>query len=139
MKKDSVEKIYDVEKEILEILKENPNLVKKVMGQNQEKIMKENFTSEKKNEVELLIFRICCEDPKFVKRAIDSATAGVKTFADNQSDKFTKLAYATTELLDENKNKTIGRFPRSYFLELIKPILGDTLWFKCEIANLNRE
>jgi len=101
--------------------------------------MKENFTSEKKNEVEVLIFRICCEDPKFVKRAIDSATAGVKTFADNQNDKFTKLAYATTELLDENKNKTIGRFPRAYFLELIQPILGDTLWYKCEIANLNRE
>lgn len=138
MKKDSQEKIYDVEKEILEILRANPNLVKKVMGQNQEKIMKENFTEEKKNEVEVLIFMICCEDPKFVKRAIDSATAGVKTFADNQTDKFSKLAYATTELLDKNPNKVIGLFSRSYYLELIQPILGDTIWHKREMENLTK-
>lgn len=101
--------------------------------------MKENFSDQKKNEVEVLIFRICCEDPKFVKRAIDSATAGVKTFADNQSDKFTKLAYATTELLDENKNKTIGRFPRAYFLELIEPALKGSRWFDNQMENLSKE
>ena len=100
--------------------------------------MKENFTSEKKNEVELLIFRICCEDPKFVKRAIDSATAGVKTFADNQTDNFSKLAYATTELLDKNPNNVIGRFFRSYYLELIQPVLGDTIWYKREMEKLDK-
>lgn len=85
-----------------------------------------------------MIFRICAEDPKFVKRAIDSATAGVKTFADNQTDKFSKLAYATTELLDKNPNKVIGRFSRSYYLELIQPVLGDTIWHKREMEKLDK-
>jgi len=62
------------------------------------------------NEVEKQIVlkyiqNIVAEDPSMLRPIIDAATEGVKTYADNQNDKASKLAYKMVSILEHTSAK----------------------------------
>lgn len=96
-----------------------------------------DLTEESKTQLLCLIQHTCQEDPKFVRRAIDASTHGVKTFADKQSDKASKLAFMMTVVLDANKKtKKFGPFSRREIVDYLAPWFEGTDWYKEELKKL---
>ena len=82
------------------------------------------------------IKEICANKPHVLPKIIDYATAGVKEFAEKQSDKTSKMGFMMTQLLDEMPHKKqFGPFSRAEILEGMECIHG-TAWHKKELEKL---
>ena len=72
----------------------------------------------------------CQEKPSLLPRVIDAATMGVKAFAQKQKDFGSKLGFAMTAVIDSTKQEKFGPFTRNELVELTKPWLEGTTWWK---------
>lgn len=87
-----------------------------------------------------LVFKACEEDPGMLRPIIDMATAGVKSFADKQSDSSSKIAFMMSQVLDQfPETKNFGPFKREEILDRIKPWFDGTPWFKKQIEGLIKQ
>jgi hypothetical protein len=79
------------------------------------------------------VFEACSKDPSIVKDIIVAATEGVRAFADNQSDKATKLAFKLEEVLYNSDEKAISfgsHFTKEEVIASLEPWFGGTLGLK---------
>lgn len=82
------------------------------------------------------IREICANKPHLLPKIIDYATAGVKEFAEKQSDKTTKMSFIMTQVLDEIPDKKqIGAFSRKEILDRLESLHGTT-WHQKELDRL---
>jgi hypothetical protein len=81
------------------------------------------------------IFNICAEKPYLLPDIIKAATAGVQQFANNQSDKSSKLAFVMSQILDECPQKQFGSFSRAEILDRMDCLKG-TVWMDEELKGL---
>lgn len=82
-----------------------------------------------------LVFSACAEDPALVSQVIEAAAAGVKEFAQKQSDASSKMAFMMTQMLDQFPDcKQFGPFSRADILERISPWFKGTPWFDKQVA-----
>ena len=76
------------------------------------------------------IARRCAENPSLCRKVIDAATEGVKQFADKQRDFGSKLGFAMSAVIDETKQDKFGPFSRQDLIQMTKPWLEGTQWWK---------
>lgn len=93
------------------------------------------------NEEDIIILNFvrqaCANKPHLLPKIIDCATAGVKEFAEKQSNKTSQMGFMMTQLLDEMPDKKqFGPFSRAEILEGMECIHG-TAWHKKELEKLN--
>lgn len=80
-----------------------------------------------------VIRETCAKKPNLLPKIIEYATAGVKEFADKQSDKTSKMSFMMTQLLDEMPDKKqFGAFSRKEIIDSMEALHG-TAWHKKEI------
>lgn len=81
------------------------------------------------------IFSVCAEKPHLLPDIIKAATAGVQAFANNQSDKSSKLEFIMSQILSECPQKQFGAFSRAEILDKMDCLKG-TPWFNEEMAKI---
>lgn len=79
------------------------------------------------------VMKRCSENPELLRSIIDSATMGVKSFADSQKDSSSKMAFMVSQILTDIQANKFGPFQRKDLLDVIKPWLGGTKWFEDEL------
>ena len=85
-----------------------------------------------------LIKEICAGKPHLLPKIIEYATAGVKEFAEKQSNKTSKMGFMLTQILDKVPDeKQFGAFSRAEILDLMEVIHG-TLWHNKELQKLGK-
>ena len=69
----------------------------------------------------------CREDPSIVSEIIDAATQGVKEYADDQSDRASKLSFVLIDILEENQPVlNFGHFTKEQVFEHVSPYFEGT-------------
>jgi hypothetical protein len=81
------------------------------------------------NILKALVFKVCEKDPHLVSTIIDTAAEGVKSFANKQSDKSSKMAFMMSQILD-NTQGDFGVFKRKDIVEIIAPWFSGTEWYE---------
>lgn len=71
----------------------------------------------------------CAKDPKFFKHVIDTSLAGVKEYAETQTDKASKLAFILMDLLTFSDIKP-AHFTKKEILDSIRPWFEGTKAFE---------
>lgn len=80
----------------------------------------------------------CAAKPHLLPKIIEYATAGVKEFAEKQSDKTSKMGFVLTQVLDKMPaEKQFGAFSRGEILEMMEVIHG-TPWHNKELQKLGK-
>jgi len=82
------------------------------------------------------ILNKCAERPDLCRKVIDAATEGVKQFADNQRNFGARLGFAMTEIIDNTNQGKFGNFSRKDLIEMTKPWLEGTQWWKDKNKNI---
>jgi hypothetical protein len=77
-----------------------------------------------------LVASQCKKDPQFFHQVIKAAIAGVEEFANKQKDHGSKLGFAMTSVIDSTTQESFGLFKRSELVEMTKPWLEGTTWYK---------
>jgi uncharacterized protein (UPF0147 family) len=90
------------------------------------------LSHEEKQIVLAYIFSLCQRDPSIVKDIIESATEGVKSFANKQKDSSSKMAFMMTQLLEVHPDTNFGPFKRSDILDAVNPWFEGTSWMNGE-------
>jgi hypothetical protein len=85
------------------------------------------------NEEEILLLyvaRLCSENPSLHRKVVDAATEGVKQFAEKQKDFGSKLGFAMSAVVDSTTQDSFGPFSRQDLIQMTKPWLEGTTWWK---------
>ena len=77
------------------------------------------------------VFSHCAKDPTLVPEIINAATQGVKAFAEQQSDRSSKIAYAMSDLMNTHLGGS-EHFTRADLLDIVAPCLDGTAWMKAQ-------
>lgn len=91
------------------------------------------------NKILALVAQACYKEPSFVKSVIDAGTEGVKAFADNQSDKSSKMAFMMSMVLDTVDNQQFGPFSRKEIVEYLEPWFRGTPWHQKQLDFVNKD
>lgn len=86
--------------------------------------------------IKQFVFNACSQKPHLLPDIIKYATAGVQKFAEEQSDKSSKLEFIMSQILTECPQKNFGPFSRKEILEKM-PCLHGTKWMNEELAKLS--
>ena len=84
------------------------------------------------------IRKTCAEKPHLLPKVIDYTTEGVKDFAQKQKDFGSKMGFAMTEIIDNTKQEKFGCFSRKEIIELTRPWLDGTPWFKKHTSDIDK-
>ena len=77
------------------------------------------MTEETKQIILTIVYQGCAEDPSIVSDVISSASAGVKEYASNQSEKANKLAFMMIDMLEDNKLENFGHFTKNQVFDMM--------------------
>lgn len=75
------------------------------------------------------VYELCKQDPSSLGKIIDCATMGVKSFANEQTNKSAGLQSVISDILDCNKNIKVNHFSKQDILDKLTIFKG-TEWMK---------